>query len=353
LRAEADVVADVIASAEFAASERPLLDRPILLLLTLEVSPSDISVVTYEIVDPHERQGQSAVPSFPMSFADGPILAVVVDTGRLAAGIVDRDGEVLIRDRVGTPNREIWRSLERLVRRVMAAKPDEIPMPTALGVSTIGPLDLQAGSVTPDAMGAWSSFPLRENLESLTGLPVGLDSAAGASAEAERWIGEAVGISSFMTLMLDQTIESACIINGTRLRGAHGNGCSLAHIVVDPSGLLCKCGATGCLSAYASSVSIEAEINRPLRRATTSVVDRTGIMVGRAVASALAAFDLTTVFISGRVVDTFGDAMLESVRREVAARSKLENLQNFQLREPTGLIQPLVAAASVARLIDP
>jgi glucokinase len=287
-----------------------------------------------------------------MSFVDGPILAVVVDSGRLAAGIVDRDGEVLIRDRVGTPNREIWRSLERLVRRVMAAKPAEIPTPIALGVSTIGPLDLQAGSVTPDTMGAWSSFPLRENLESLTGLPVALDSAAGASAEAERWIGEAVGLSSFMTLMLDQTIESACIVNGARLRGSHGNGGSLAHVVVDPSGRLCECGATGCLYAYASAAAIEAEINRPLRRATTSVIDRTGIMVGRAVASVIAAVDVTTVFVSGRVVDTFGDAMLESVRREVAARSRLENLEDFQLREPTGLIQPLVAAASLARLLD-
>jgi len=288
-----------------------------------------------------------------MSFTGGPILAVVVDTGRLAAGIVDSDGEVLISDRVGTPNREIWRSLERLVRRVMAAKPTDIPMPTALGVSTIGQLDQQAGSVTPDTMNAWSSFPLRENLESLTGLPVALDNAAGASAEAERWIGEAVGLSNFMTLMLDQTIESASIINGKRLRGAHGNCCSLAHLVVDPAGLSCDCGATGCLSAYASVRSIEAEINRPLRRATTSVIDRTGIMVGRAVASTLAAFDVTTVFVSGRVVDTFGDAMLESVRREVATRSKLKNLADFQLREPTGLIQPLVAAASVARLIDP
>ena len=144
-----------------------------------------------------------------MSFVDGPTLAVVVDSSRLAAGIVDRNGEVLIRDRVGTPNRDVWRSLERLVRRVMAAKPGEIPTPTAVGVSSIGSLDQQAGAVTPETMAAWSSFPLRQHLESLTGLPVALDSTAGAAAEAERWIGEAVGLSSYLTLLLDQTIESA------------------------------------------------------------------------------------------------------------------------------------------------
>jgi len=288
-----------------------------------------------------------------MSSVDGPTLAVVVDSSRLAAGIVDQNGEVLIRDRVGTPNRDVWRSLEQLVRRVMAAKPGEIPMPTVVGVSSIGPLDLQAGSVTPETMAAWSNFPLRQHLESLTSLPVVLDSAAGAAAEAERWIGEAVGLSSYLTLMLDQTIESACIINGVRLRGAHGNGGSLAHFAVESGGWPCGCGATGCLNMYASIAAIETEINRPLRRATDSIVERTGIMVGRAIASAAAVFDVTTVFISGGVVDTFGDPMLESMRREIGIRSRLESLSGLRVLEPSGLIQPLVAAAAVARLAGP
>ena len=287
-----------------------------------------------------------------MSFVDGPTLAVVVDSSRLAAGIVDRDGEVLIRDRVGTPNRDVWRSLERLVRRVMAAKPGEIHMPVAVGVSSIGSLDLQAGSVTPETMAAWSSFPIVQHLESLTGLPVALDSAAGAAAEAERWVGEAVGLPSYLTLLLDQTIESACIINDVRLRGAHGNCGSLAHLAVDPDGFPCGCGAIGCLNMYASAAAIEAEINRPLRRAPDSVVERTGIMVGRAIASAAAVFDLTTVFISGSVVDTFGDSMLDSMRREIGLRSNLDNLSDLSVREPSGLIQPLVGAAAIARFVD-
>jgi glucokinase len=288
-----------------------------------------------------------------MSFVDGPTLAVVVDSSRLAAGIVDGDGEVLIRDRVGTPNRDVWRSLERLVRRVMAARPGEIPMPVAVGVSSIGSLDLQAGSVTPEAMAAWSSFPLVQHLESLTGLPVALDSTAGAAAEAERWVGGAVGLPGYLTLLLDQAVESACIINDVRLRGSRGNGGSLAHLAVEPDGFPCGCGAIGCLNMYASAAALEAEINRPLRRTPDSVVERTGIMVGRAIASAAAVFDLTTVFISGSVVDTFGDSMLDSMRREIGLRSKLDNLSDLRVLEPSGLIQPLVGAAAVARLMDP
>ena len=287
-----------------------------------------------------------------MSFVDGPVLAVAIDPGRLAAGIVDSDGEILVRDRVSTPPREIWRSLETLVSRVLAARPDDLPPPISVGVSCVGPLDLAAGSVTPELMPAWIGFALRDRLELLTGLPVVLDSAAGAAAEAERLFGDATEVRSFLTLMLGRTVESACVIDEVRLRGAHGNAGSLAHLTVEPDGLTCTCGASGCLSAYASSTSIEAEIKRPLRRATDSIIDRTGIMIGRAIASSAAMFEVSTFLLSGVVLDTFGDPLLESIRREVDLRSQLAASEKLRVLESSGFIRSLVAAASLPRSID-
>ena len=55
-----------------------------------------------------------------MGHSESTVLAVVVDPGRLAAGIVDQRGEVLVRDRIGTPTREVWRALEQLVRDGLA-----------------------------------------------------------------------------------------------------------------------------------------------------------------------------------------------------------------------------------------
>lgn len=275
------------------------------------------------------------------------MLAVVVDPGRLAAGIVDQRGEVLVRDRIGTPTREVWRALEQLVLRVLAARPDEVAAPWAVAVSCAGPIDQPAGAVSPAALPAWSGFPLRQHIEDLTGLPVVLDTLAGATAEGELRYGDTLTTTSFFSLVLDRTIESACIIDGVRLRGAHGNAGSLAHLTVDPGGSVCVCGATGCLSAYASASALEREMNRPLRRATPSIVERTGIMVGRAVASSAAAFDVSTFVLSGVVVDTFGDAMLDTMRRELAARLRLAHLAALQVVEPSGFVQPLVGAAAL------
>jgi glucokinase len=276
------------------------------------------------------------------------VLSVVIDPGRLSAGIVSGTGDVLVRDRVGTTGREVWRSLEQLVRRILAARPEDVALPSLVGVSCVGPIDVEAGSVSPASIQAWRAFPLREQLEDLTGLPVHLDTLAGAAATAERWNGDAVDVPSFLLALFDQTIESAVIIDGVRLRGAHGNAGSLAHVAVEPGGAVCACGASGCLSAYASTSALEAEMNRPMRRATPSMIDRTGIMMGRAIASAAAAFDVTTVFVGGAVIDTFGDPVLDSLRRELSLRSRLTHLADLRVVELSGFGQPLVAAASVA-----
>ena len=88
-------------------------------------------------------------------------------------------------------------------------------------------------------------------------------------------------------------------------------------------------------------------MNRALRRAIPSIVERTGIMVGRAIASSAAAFDVSTFVLSGVVVDTFGDAMLDTMLREIAARLRLPHLAGLQVVEPSGFVQPLVGAAAL------
>ena len=286
--------------------------------------------------------------------APGPtVLSVVVDPVRLSAGIVDGNGDVLVRDRISTPSRDVWRVLEQLIGRVLAAASDDVAAPEAVGVGTTTPFDQTAGSVSPHLIPAWTAFPLRGHLEDLTGLPVVLDSAAAALAEGERWLGAARQIDSSLTLIVDTTVESACIVAGRRLRGAKGNAGSIAHTVVDPGGPPCWCGGTGCLAVLASATDLEKEMNRPLRRATDTIIDRTGILLGRAIASTLAIVDVSTVFIAGSVVDTFGDPLVEAIHREVMLRSRLTHLGDFSLVELTDPVQPLVAAAALVPALQP
>ncbi len=88
-------------------------------------------------------------------------------------------------------------------------------------------------------------------------------------------------------------------------------------------------------------------MNRPLRRANPSIVERAGIMLGRAIASACATLDVDTVFVTGGVIDAFGDQLLDVTRRELLTRTRLPNLAGITVIEPVEHITPLLRAASL------
>ena len=72
---------------------------------------------------------------------------------------------MIVRDRVATPQRDVWPALHRLVRRVVAARPDDADALAACGVSCEGPIDAIGGTVSPLHLPVWQSFELRERVE--------------------------------------------------------------------------------------------------------------------------------------------------------------------------------------------
>jgi glucokinase len=99
-----------------------------------------------------------------------------------------------------------------------------------------------------------------------------------------------------------------------------------------------------------SARAIETETNRPLRRTPPAVVDTTGILLARAVASIAAIVDSTHVFLAGSVPAALGQPLLDAMARELAVRSRLSHLTGLAVTPlPAGAGGPLVAAAAIAR----
>lgn len=280
-----------------------------------------------------------------------PLRYLAIDLGatRMAAGVVGPDGVIQVRDRVATPARDVWPTLTRLVRRVVAAMPAGEPL-AACGVSCVGPIDHADGTLTPVHLPSWVGFPLARELENVTGLPVSIDSAGRALALAEAWCGAAVGRDDVVAILLGDEVDAGIISSGRLLRGRTGNVGQIGHLVVEPDGLPCACGGAGCLDVYAGAASIEAETGRQLVRTPESIVDRAGIMVGRAIASVAAMVDTSLVVVTGSVPATFGAPLFEALHRELEQRSRLSHLARIEVVAlPGGGTGPLVGAAAVAR----
>ncbi|WP_432106083.1 ROK family protein [Streptomyces sp. bgisy091] len=82
-------------------------------------------------------------------------------------------------------------------------------------------------------------------------LAVGSDNEANLAALAELWFGGLGGVRTFLYLTGETGVGGALVVNGEMLRGAHGFAGEIGHVVVDPQGPLCGCGAHGCLEQYA------------------------------------------------------------------------------------------------------
>jgi glucokinase len=276
-------------------------------------------------------------------------LAIDLGAARLAAGVVDARGTVLVRDRVATPARQVWPTLTRLIRRVLAACPAG-DVPTACGVSCTGPIDHVDGTLTPVHLPSWLGFPLRTELEIVTGLPVTIESSGRALALAEVWCGAAVGQRNVVAMLMSDVVDAGIVADGRLLQGRSGNVGQIGHLVVEPDGHRCVCGAAGCLDVYAGASAIETETNRPLARTPAAIIERTGIMTGRAIASVAAMVDTRRVLLAGSVPATFGAAMLDAMHRELEQRCRLTHLGKLEVIPlPNGGGGPLVGAAAVAR----
>ena len=248
------------------------------------------------------------------------------------------------------------------MRRVVAARPEDAGRLLACGVTCEGPIDKDVGH--GDAAAHARSSPastLRERVARADRLPTVLATSSQARVIAERWIGAARGVSDVMVLLLSDAVEAGIVSNGRLLLGGRrGNAGQIGHINVEPNGLTCICGAQGCLWAYASAAALQAEMNRPLRRAPAPVVERTG-RDDRAGAwrRRRPSFDLRLVLLAGTVPTTFGAPLLEAAARELDQRSRIAFLRSMPDRArplvqlgvvDLGREAALVGAAGLGRL---
>jgi glucokinase len=276
-------------------------------------------------------------------------LAVDVGGTKLAAGVVDEHGQVLVRDRVATPPRDVWPALARLVSRVLAATPDP---PVGCGVGCGGPMEPGGRRVSPLHIPSWDAFALAEQLETLTQLPTVVDNDAKALALGEAWCGAAVGARDFVGMVMGTGVGGGIVSGGRLLRGRLGNAGHVGHIVVEPDGRPCRCGGLGCLEAYCSGPAIEAETGRPPQRASVAIIERTGALTGRALASLGALCDLRLAVIGGSVALGFGQPFFAAVQGELDSRARLSFTSGFEVR-PAGLgaLAPLVGAAALVHAL--
>ena len=276
-----------------------------------------------------------------------PRLAVAVDIGgtKMAVGLVDDSGRLLVRHQAPAPADDgaaMWSTLAELVGRVDASTADVV------GVGCGGPMTARGELVSPLNISGWRAFPLEARLAELTGLATFVDNDAKALALAEGWIGAAAGIDDFIAMVVSTGVGGGIVSGGRLLDGASGNAGHIGHLIVEPDGRRCACGARGCLEAEASGSAIAAITGRPPAEADQAMRERVGRLVGRAIASAGNLLDLRLATVAGSVALGFGADFFDAAQAEVDRSACLDFSRGLRV-VPAGCGDegPLIGAAAV------
>jgi glucokinase len=241
----------------------------------------------------------------------------------------------------------LWRDLEELVLEAAAeaAGSDRV---VVCGVGCGGPMSPGGEEVSPLNIPVWRSFPLRSRMAEATGLPTYVDNDAKALALGEGWVGAAAGARNYIAMVVSTGVGGGIVLDGRLLQGRSGNAGHVGHIVVEPDGRPCPCGSHGCLEAEASGTALAAITGGPAHLAPPDLVERAGMLVGRAVSSVVNLLDLPLAVVSGSVALGFGAPFFAAAQSELDARCGLE-FTHGSLVVPGGLgdAGPLIGAGRV------
>lgn len=275
-----------------------------------------------------------------------PRLAIGLDIGgtKIAGAVVDEYGTIVAEHVERTPDESgaeaVTAILLALIERLRADH-DVV----TIGVGAAGIVEWPVGRMLWAPNNDYRDWPMREQLELATGLPVVVDNDANVAALAEARLGEPY--PNMVLVTVGTGIGGGLVLDGRIYRGPTGMGAELGHIILNPDGPRCGCGNHGCFEAYASGTALTrmgrdaasddpagmiarlahdaGEVPAEVTGLTvtkaalagdptaTALFGRLGRWLGVGIASLANIFELDAVVVGGGLVET-GDLLLAPAR---------------------------------------
>ena len=296
-----------------------------------------------------------------------PVLALDIGGTKIAAGLVDANGQLLQSNRQPTPRSgnpdEVWAAAERTIADALAAAGGEV---AGVGISSAGPIDITAGTISPVNIPAWRGFDVRERVEqAVPGVSVRLAGDGLCMALGEHWRGAGQGAAFMLGMVISTGIGGGLVLDGVPYDGRTGNAGHVGHVVVDPDGPPCACGGRGCVEAIASGPHLVAwareqgwdgadaeELADAAAAGDPTAVgafERGGRAVAAMIASVAAVCDLDLVVIGGGVANA-GPVLFDPVREALRDYLGLDFIRGLRvLPAALGGEAGLVGAAALLR----
>lgn len=279
------------------------------------------------------------------------ILALDVGGTKIAAGLVDAAGALTYtatRPTRGDQGAEVvWAVVAELVDDALAKAGGRV---RAVGIGSAGPVDVNAGTVSPVNIAGWRGFDLRDRVAAVVpGVPVRLGGDGVCMALGEHRHGAGRGTRSMLGMVVSTGVGGGLVLDGAPFHGRTGNAGHVGHVVVDPGGQRCRCGGRGCVETIASGPAMvrwalangwapETESDARALGAAAQAGDPVAVRAFRRGTDALAAMiasvaavcDLELVVIGGGVANS-GALLFDPLREALTDYAGLDFLAGLQV----------------------
>jgi glucokinase len=204
---------------------------------------------------------------------DNLIIGVDIGGTKVAAGLVNSRGEVLMKVRTRMPARgSAAEALQAVFDAIDGVRCDRrAKRARAIGVCVAGWVDSKRGVLWKAAnIPGWRDFPLIAEIKKRYGLLARLGNDANAASLAEAAWGSGANFDSVFYLTLGTGIGTGFVLHKEIIAGSTGAAGEGGHMSIDFRGPQCGCGKRGCIEVYASGSGIanrarERLANRPAR----------------------------------------------------------------------------------------
>lgn len=277
-------------------------------------------------------------------------LLIGVDIGgtNIVCGLLDEEGRLL--NTLKRPT-ETVRGFEFVMDKVAAMIFDllsseqvDIHNVAAVGIGTPGYVDPIKGVSMYAGNLNWRSMPVADEVSKRVSLPVYVDNDVRMYVYGEAKTGAGKGFQTVLGITVGTGLAAAVVHQGQLYYGGNYMAGEVGHIPMNEISYPCVCGLTGCLETIASATGMVRQVKDYLLAGRSSllrdvppdqmsaaevskaydagdklaieIMNRTGRLLGKGLASAITLFSPEIVIIGGGVAAA-GDRLLKPMREEI------------------------------------
>ncbi|WP_394619604.1 ROK family protein [Lentzea sp. JNUCC 0626] len=330
------------------------------LSLATGLSPATASTITGELLDEGLLVEAGSVDSdggrprvlLRVNPAFGHVIGVDVGETGIKVELFD-----LAMTRLSTVDRPLTALEPSLVADLIASGVDEVlagidaSSVLGVGVGVPGTVEQGESAVVHAQTIGWDAVPFEKMIRAAgVSLPLLVENGAKTQGQAEMWFGAGRGARHAVIVLVGSGVGIAVVTGGVVHRGATSNAGEWGHTTIAYGGRRCRCGARGCLEAYAGASAMLDRYREARRGADSSpdeqsaleelltsrsavarrVVDESVGYLGAGIANLVNLFNPERVVLGGWAGLAFGASKLDEI---IAATS------SHALRHPFGQVR--------------